>query len=418
MQMELDRKKLIFFILLGLALLCIRFNNYIDILIICIITLCYCFMSLKENLYLYIFFMPFDEVLVIPKIGSIYRLLQFIILFKYCFLNIKGKVDFKFILLDIMFLLFLLPLILSSVLIYRDLNVLGLLINILIIIILRQYFQDNFNFHLSKVFKMFIISTCIAIIWGLIHQNFMFGGDQLVQMMRFSGTQEPNVMALYINISILFLLFLNWNIKNKIPLFIFLYIGLFLTVSMSGFMVNLIIICLFIIFNRNLNNFFISYFKYIVIFIFFIFLIVLFKDLPIIGVPLVRLQEKLNYVLQGNFSSATTGRTDLNSIYFDAFKQLNFYQKFIGILTFNNINILTFLGLNKINVSHNTYIDMLFSFGYLGLIIFNLYIILCLYFKKKNEYFRCLVVLKIVLLISGFTLSMFESRYFYIWMLL
>ncbi|KRF60811.1 hypothetical protein ASG99_07695 [Bacillus sp. Soil768D1] len=419
MEIKGEAKKTHLYCLFAIGLLLISFNNKLDILIISLIVICYFFLNLKNNFYMYIFLMPFDEILVIPMLGSIYRLLQLIIIFKFCYLTLKQRLDIKFNIVDIFLLLFLTGYIFCSIIIYRDINVLGLIINILIVIMLKQSISQNFVYHLTKIFKLFIFSTLIAIFWGLIHQNFILGGDQFISMMRFSGTQEPNVMALYINISILFLLYLKWELKKKAPLFILLYIGLFLTVSMSGFMLNSIIICLFFLLNKNTFVNIKASIKYFFILLLFILSIIILKDhLSVLDIPLARLQEKINYVLEGNLNSATTGRTELSNRYFNEYKQLDVHQKILGIFTFNNNNILTYFKLNKMNVSHNTYIDMLFSFGILGMIVFFGYVFRTICLNIKTEYFKCLLILKIVLIVSGFTLSMFSSRYFYVWMIL
>lgn len=415
MKSKVHGRKSFLYIAFMAGLLLINFNSNLNIIIISLLVLSFIFCNLKHNFYMYIFFMPFDEILVIPMLGSIYRVFQLIIIIKFFYLGLKGKVEFTFKRSDFLLLVFLGGYVSCSFINYKDINILGLVINILIVIMLRRCFYENLDHHLSKIFKLFIISTCTAIVWGLIHRNFILGGDQEIHMMRFSGTQEPNVMALYINIALLFLLYIDWSFKRKIITFIFLYTGLFLTVSMSGLMLNVIVLSLYLILNKNIK----LYINYIVWLTISVLSIIWLKDyLSVLDVPLARLQEKISFVLQGNYNSATTGRANLNSIYLNEFNQLNIYQKLFGIFTFNNKNILSYLNFNKINVSHNTYIDMLFSLGILGSFLFLGYAIKNLFSKITSEYFKCLLLLKLIIFISGFTLSMFNTRYFYVWMML
>ena len=106
-MIKLAQKKKLLYSFLATALLFINFNSNLDIIIMSVIVLCYASLSLKDNLYLYIFFMPFDEILAIPMLGSIYRIFQAIILAKIFYLFIKRKLDPRFSLSDIFLLLFL-----------------------------------------------------------------------------------------------------------------------------------------------------------------------------------------------------------------------------------------------------------------------------------------------------------------------
>ncbi|WP_243495810.1 hypothetical protein [Priestia aryabhattai] len=419
-MIKLAQKKKLLYSFFATALLFINFNSNLDIIIMSIIVLCYAPLSLKDNLYLYVFFMPFDEILAIPMLGSIYRIFQAIILAKIFHLFIKRKLDPKFSLSDIFLLLFLIIYIGCSIILYGNMNVLGLFINILIVIIIRNSFIDNLDQHLSKIFRLFIFSVCMAIFWGLIHHNFMMGGDlRTIAMMRFKGTQEPNVMALYINISILFLLYLNMQIKKKILLLILLYTGLFLTVSISGLVLNLSIILIVLLLNKKTYVSIKHNLSYFITLLFVILSVIFLRNyLSFLEIPLERFQEKLNYVLQGNFNSATTGRTELNDMYLQHFKEMALHEQIFGVFTLNGNNMWNYLHLVKVNVSHNTFTDMLYSFGVLGLLFLLIYVFKSLYSKVNIHFFKCLLVLKTTLLVSGFTLSMFDSRYFYVWMIL
>ena len=391
----------------------------ISLLITLILVGIYIVVPIKENIFLFFFLIPFDEVFVVPGIGSVFRFLQVIFLVKFFHLTFRRKLSVKIRPLDLVFLIFLIIYVVMSFLHFNDFNSIGMLINAVIFILAREIIKLDIERDLGKVLSLFVISVANGIIWGLLQNNFILGEGGII---RFSGTHEPNFFALFVNMAIIFLLTSDRFKKSKIPLLLFLYLGLFLTLSMSGIMLNVIVIALYFILNNKIS-FSKKLFLYPAAVILGITVLMMVRpQIPVLDGMLMRLEERIMMVMAGNMNAATTGRTELHEFYMDRFFSMSVFSQFFGIFTIREINVLNHFGLTldlyTMNFSHNTYIEMIFSFGFLGTFFFILYAIRNLWLHKESKHFTTLLILRVIIFISATNLSLLNTRHFYSWLIL
>lgn len=395
------------------------FNTVLSFLVTLFLVGIYLVIPLKENIFLLFFLIPFDEVFVVPGIGSIFRFLQVILIFKILHYVFKKKITITVKPFDITFLIFLIMYVGLSFIFFSDFNVIGMLINAFIFIISREILSSDFDESIQKIFSIFSGAVCVAILWGILHGNFISGEGGIV---RFSGTHEPNFFALFVNMGILFLLNSSFLKKTKTPLLLILYAGLFLTLSMSGMMLNVIMISLYLILNKKIN-FSKKLFLYpLAIIALLAFILILRTQLTVLDELLIRLEERILLVISGNMNAATTGRTELQEFYLKKYFSLNVFQQFFGIFTIREINILNYFGLTldvyTLNFPHNTFIEMIFSFGYIGTVFFLIYSFRNLMIHRKSNHFTTLFILRVIIFISATNLSLLNTRHFYSWLIL
>ena len=108
-----------------------------------------------------------------------------------------------------------------------------------------------------------------------------------------------------------------------------------------------------------------------------------------------RLSSMISDLIVGNYNGFSSGRLGLSSQYIEAFSNYNIVQ-----MIFGNAGNLGTLKVALGRASHNSYIDILLSYGLFGIGLFLLYVINIFYsFIKKNEW-KSLVVAVLFLIVA------------------
>jgi hypothetical protein len=137
------------------------------------------------------------------------------------------------------------------------------------------------------------------------------------------------------------------------------------------------------------------------------------------------IQSRIATLFSGNsLDSLSSNRSSLFTAYLNEFKQLPLYNQLFGGLNIFNPDLKIFYTMKFGNVSHLSYLDMLFMIGMIGsffLILLFISIVISNFFqykKTKNLYYLLLAYLKLTILFYGLTISIFPFRYFYLILLI
>ena len=399
--------KKIYYYIIGAILCFYGLNNYIDVCI-CIFLSVFILMHIKDNNsdYLYFGLLFFEPILVIPFLEgtSFFRVYQLIYIIKIIYeithkkaiINIKNICTFSAI-----FLIF------TGVLYQSFSEEISLIINVLIMtyIICKKRDTSNFNEEL-----LYVLGTLITFsaIYGFFRGIALSYGSYT----RLSTTiSDPNYSALFINIGIFSIINNNiFNKKEKILLLGILGIALVLTVSQTGIIGCLVILLLYSLLKNS--------YKFLKYLISILVILIIFMCIPIKqGNILFGIHERLLNIQNASADEISSGRVSIALDYIEKFNELSLKEFLIGG---NNTISGEFRDkmVEKVStVSHNSYIDMLYMIGIVGVTIFIFTYVFSMYklikeYKRGNMIAINYLLLKIVLLYFAFTISIFPFRYF------
>lgn len=270
---------------------------------------------------------------------------------------------------------------------------------------------------LDKVKITIVVAVLISGAWGIANNAFVEDIRGSSSFTRFKGSYEPNFMALYVNLAIISLYYIKERFLNKKVLYYailtILLIMLIMTSSITGFITLGILIIGYLIKNKK--------FKWI--------LALAITAIIVLAVMLLNINlnpnfenmgriEMLIYKLQnGQIDSLSSGRLPIAK----DFVQESFDRPILNILFGNGPDTKMIYSeyFDKNKYSHSTYVDFIYNFGVIGIIIIGIYIFNN--FKKNNmlrincddmnnaEYIN---VIKITLLITAITLPLSNEAIF------
>ena len=214
--------------------------------------------------------------------------------------------------------------------------------------------------------KYFIISLILCLLSTFIYV-FLWKdllSNDLVQ--GFCGARDGNNFALLCNLCIVLVYYSG--IRNKTPLLVILSLCTVTTISMSGFL-SLVAILAVMWVNKNRKSISLK----IVLGFVAAFLLILCLD-PLlsvlshssgmVGSIATRVTTIINQLSIGDYQSATTNRTMLWDYYLVRFAIFSPVEKLVG--SYQALRVLQ----TTYYASHNSFIDLLFSSGFIGLISF------------------------------------------------
>ena len=403
--------------LLGVILLFFNFFMPTNILITGIIAILVLTMPLDRSVIIYLFLFPWEHSLSIPVLGTVNTLIAIIIVTKLLCAAYKG-VNCGFTKYNVLLLLFLSIYALINFVLYQSIAGFGVLLDAFILIYIYKLKKENKEFW-ETVFTIYIISTLFACGYGILHNTFKSRWiSGLGYVPQFHGTVGTSRMAIFINMAILFTLTLQYSKVRKALLLVFLYVMLLLTISMAGFIVNVMLIIYYLFFiypNKDKKR--IKLIQAIIILILFITIFsvfYVFKDnIIIVNAMYTRVRDVINNFLLGQANKATSGRVDIYLGYMTKFTEMDLLNKVFGVGSFSPYHA---FGFEK--YSHNTYIDLLYLGGYCLLLCFTALFVYLIYKERNNKYFRTILFMKIILLINAVNVSMLTSGFWYLWVFL
>lgn len=365
-------------------------------------------LKFKEVAYLYIFLSIWSITLFQGSYQIFILLIETILLIKGIKHVLQNKLSIR--LKEVLFIVIITLFTTISFLIYTDLSSIRILLNVIIVLLLKiTYLNEKDDNFIKSLFIFYIVSISVGVLYGLINQNFM---DVRYGTGRFNGLQAPNYMALYTNIGILILLFLE-GIRNnlRVILLIWLYFSLLLTQSTSGMLINLVILMIFV--SIKYKSFFVRP-KVIVLTCFLFILTILYFSLWNDDFSLKAIERIYNrWTAESTIGSLTNDRSTMWTIYLSEFINLNVFEIIFGVGSLSPMLIIS-----QTVGSHSTYIDILWFAGIFGLTFLIWYVLSSIWDYKRSVHFQLILSIKFVLLLNMISISLLSNRFFVILLLL
>ncbi len=424
-----------FIVILSITVLLFGYNDYINILLLAVMIVVISKLNVEKLLLSYIYLYFFEEVLCLNNLYGLtiiiiypiiaIKLIYNIIKNKY---NIYDKETIIFIFFAFITAISLITNTISKATLIIDMNVTILLM--FSTIIRNSYSKDEIRKLLEKIFLVIIFATINSILYGLIHNGFMYEERDQKITIRFTGTYEPNYTAVYLNIAIVSIIYL-WNkFKPKISALILaiFIIALIFTKSTTGLICFIIILMLLALKNltyikQKAKEILKGKNKKVIISIFIIALLILMIIEMHYRIFTDKLLIVFNKIRSGDLNAATSGRLLIAQSFIEDMEKEGIVNKIFGngpqsLKVYSNY-------FHEFKYAHNIYVDLIYSFGIIGSIIVITYI----FIKTKKSVFLgmeitdkkykdLLLFSKLVLLISGLTLSLHCEIIFLVFYLL
>lgn len=378
----------------------------------------------RTSLIMYVFFILWEDVAVFsfgPTLGFMFRIILFI---KIAFLGLSNRKDFFFSFWDFIFML--------GVGVYGVLNLfygmgnlsgIGLAFNVFIALYafnIYSYKNQTSGFW-EAVFFTLMLSTFFASVYGYFNETAV---DRWISGMGYvkqlTGTVGTARIGMYLCASLIYPVFYVEKSSIKIILCIIFSLGALLTFSvttlicLTGFWITVII------FKSRVNL--IKFIQMIVLTVVCIsvgiFLWDKIQDISFVKPTVLRLEKIISALQTGDTTTATSFRAYLAEVYLNDFAQYPLFNKTFGSFYINRFSVISSYDVSIENYAHNSYIDILLYTGILGLLAFLIRIPLTLSSLVKSTEFLPVVLLKLIFLTTGMSVSMLGNSFWFFWIIL
>ena len=372
--------------------------NYVIILIYLFVLVYSIYKKQLELLYFPLIF--FDTVLVLPIGGSFFPIYELAFLIN-LIINRKFKIP-----KDKMGILIGIYIFMGCAYVSKTSTLISMCINAFIMfIIISDIYKDKNN--RKNFLIIFALGATVSGCYGLVHNN----GINFGYGIRYAGSiDDPNYSALFYVYGIIAILSVkSIKKKYKMLLLIVLFASLLRTISLTG-IVGCIALVLLFNYIKNPKKGFLLIFIFTVAFIIFLGMKIP-SDSMLYGIHtrIINVIADLNI---GDFNSITSSRNSIFKLYMSEFNsQSNIFRIALG-------------GKNVINeplfgvVSHNSFIDLLFMNGIIGLVfvitwfVIRIIYLIIKYKKTGDETYLGIAFIKITTLYFALTISIYSYRYF------
>lgn len=283
------------------------------------------------------------------------------------------------------------------------------------VLLITLYFIDN-NENVRRFFSIYIYVCFIALWTGLVTENIMSYGN----LNRFLATfEDPNYTGFFYTVAVFAVvcleLFKPWA---RIVTVVVLYATVFMSLSMTAILVNIILWVIYLVLTKKINIKTIIFCICIILIMVHMYIYgVNYPETPVLGSLSGRIEEKILEWTYGNVSSFTTGRSDMVQEHIKYFLNLPLENMLFGGVMVNTSYIQT----NFRSVAHNEYVDMLLNVGILGTSILLGYFSrkIILYYKKYkiigDIQYLGFVMLKVIWMIYVISLTVFmDDRFMFL----
>ena len=273
----------------------------------------------------------------------------------------------------------------------------------------------------KAVFFTLMLSTIIASIYGFFNDT---ANDRWIAGMGYVkqiyGTIGTARMGMYFCASLIYPVFYIKKKIVKIILCLILSLGALMTFSVT----TLICLVMFwgcIILFKNKTNIAKKIIGFFIVFL-CLFMIIAFWDRIseiIIFKPIsIRIESMVEALQSGNIDAATSSRSYLAEMYINDYKEYSIINKLFGSFFINRFSVITGYGWGVENYAHNSIIDILLYVGIFGIAAFFIKLVMRVNFLRKREEFLPVILLKLIFMLTGLSVSMLTNSYWFVFMVL
>ena len=267
----------------------------------------------------------------------------------------------------------------------------------------------------NRILYYMYISTLVSIGWGFI--NFLGGNYATLyfygaHIPRFKATIGTDRSCLIYCASLVYCLFFQKKRVVKIATIIILVFSLLSSFSITAVLCLFVVSGTYLLYSYKHNK---SKTK-IVIFILgcIIFMYILYvynygSHVSVIDTIVQRFKLIISRIDAGDTARATSGRTDIWQVYIQGFQNQSLFNQLFGSGYTSLLSLI-----NSSAYSHNTYLDMLFYFGYIPFAIIIYRVIKNLFDYRHKPEFINILMMKEAYIITVLSVSMFTNEYFWL----
>ena len=314
----------------------------------------------------------------------------------------KAKRLQMYLLLYICFIAFI------SFVFYHSTTGIGYIFKVLITFYSISFLKSEKCFfqYLKSITHILALSALVATIYGTTHETglerWIHGmGGYVTQLY---GTLGTTRMALFYLVGIIHFLYFQENKITKYGGLILFIILTLMTVSLTAVALLCFVMLIYMLSRGKIHT---------IVLRLSLSVILIISTFPIWSTfsfvqPVIdRIEYSSDAIEQGDTNAALTGREELKKYYLKQFEESDVPTKVLG-------NFRTTIETTGFNMnSHNTYIDILFYFGILGLFLLFIYQFKRYHIMKETQYFYPLISLKLLILIGASSVSIMSATYFF-----
>ena len=265
--------------------------------------------------------------------------------------------------------------------------------------------EDSASKAVQSMFHILMISSLVATIYGFSHETGLERwlsemGDYVTQ---FYGTLGTTRMALFYLVGMAYFLYYVKNVIVKYAGVLLFTVLVLMTVSLTALILYVVVVLIYIYSLGKLRK---GLLYLLIVAVLAVASFPIWSSSSYVKPLLYRISYSMDSYEQGDVDAALSGRENLTEYYTNAFEESNMATKIFG----NARSAMSATG-NDMN-SHNTFIDILFFFGILGLVLLALYQIKKVRLIWGQSYFFPLLTLKTIFLLGAASVSIMSSTYF------
>lgn len=269
--------------------------------------------------------------------------------------------------------------------------------------------NDNCNSFWKTVFQMIAISTILTVIYGYFYdtalERWITGLDDNYGSQLY-GTLGTTRTGIFTVASIIYSLYYIKNKYLKVSILVVFTVLTFMTISITALGLMLAVFFIYFIYKRYFNGWKLISSITIVIFV-SLFVFPYVSHIESIKPMFLRLQNISEHIKYGDIDKAVSGRDNLAIFYINEFEKGSNIEQLLGKFSTSALNSIETATMN----SHNSYIDMLFYFGIIGVILTLFISVRKIYFFRDFDCYYPVLSLKFVFLLVATSVSIFSSAY-------
>lgn len=370
--------------------------------------LCYFYFIKEEKIFAVVCIVMGNDALGTIFFGQLSFQYLLILFIGYELLN-KPKIRVRYLVLAIVAIIIVLQALLTDAIKFR-----AFLFNSLFVVaLIIQYANSEREVFVEK------LSSSIAIMVVLVSVHVLITGGVVFYDMKEEyqrrgilgvGIGDPNFSALILCTGLACIINnkkIHWIPKVVMALVV---IGaMFVTLSTLGVVAFSVVCFCSVVINRHVSKWF---FVGVAVILLLVYSFVFYVNLPDkyhiadLDEYIDRITEKIELLNKGDYEEATTKRSKIAKNYMNYINnEQPYFKKLFGG------NSVFYTG----GVPHNTYIDTILRFGYIGFILAMIYIIIRMfksYLLPWNSYRKHSLTLKLLYLVSIFSLSVYDGSTF------
>lgn len=370
------------------------------------------FAPLSPSFLIFVFYMLWEYVTTFTFGITVVLLMQLIMLGKLIvskalFIRFKNRKYRKVRTLFSFLVAYMLIIGLTSFALGNGLTGLGFFFKVTITSYVLTYLvtEEEFNKLLKNILQVLVFSSLLATIYGMYHEmevdRWISGmGESVTQI---QGTLGTTRMALFYLTSVVFFLYYTKNPVVRYGGVICFSALTMMTVSLTAMALLLV---LFAIYMFSIGKIYKTILYSVVCVAVAVFSFPIWSKIEIVRPIIYRGVYSFEAFMGGDTNKALSNREDLGYFYFNSWKNSSPIIQFFG-----NADVATNVTSTEMH-SHNTYLDILFFFGVLGIVLLLIFQIRRFWLSKGTVFFYPYFTIKALFILSSSSVSIMPATYY------